>query len=34
MVLKLEKDQGPTLFDHDFPLDELKAACAEPVGLS
>lgn len=29
MVLKLEKDHGPTLFDHDFPLDELKAACAE-----
>lgn len=29
MVLKLEKDHGPTLFDYDFPLDELKAACAE-----
>ena len=29
MVLKLEKDHGPTLFDYEFPLDELKAACAE-----
>lgn len=29
MILKLE-ERGPTLFDHDFTLDELKAACAEP----
>ena len=29
MILKLE-ERGPTLFDHEFQLDELKAACAEP----
>jgi len=31
MVLKLERDHGPTLFDEDFPLDELKAAAAAPA---
>ena len=29
MVLKLEKENGPTLFDHDFSLNTLKAACEE-----
>ena len=29
IVLKLEKENGPTLFDHDFSLNTLKAACEE-----
>lgn len=28
MILKLEKDNGPTLFDKDFSIGELKAAAA------
>lgn len=28
MIVKLEKDLGPTLFDYDFTLDQLKAATA------